>query len=214
LNSFVAVSGINISNERTADDTFTASIGVAQTRSWLKDFLPEDIPHSRVLLYNYNASLVFDRPSLTILEFAKDFLRSLLHARKHDPHRPIIFIAHSMGGLIVREAYIIASQDAEFAPVKEATRSFMFLGTPHRGSRIGSFGSIESTAATIIDGLFITPKKRWPHKLVGYTPPARTMSEMTYDCRLWKGVNVVNFYETLSSVSQRSVIDRLLFDHD
>jgi hypothetical protein len=119
-----------------------------------------------------------------------------------------------MGGVIVRQAYIIASQDAEFAPVKEATRSFIFLATPHRGSRIGSFGSIESTAATIINGLFVAPKKRWRDKLVGYTPPARTRSEMAYEFRLWKGVNVVNFYETLSSVSERSIIDRLLFDHD
>jgi len=118
-----------------------------------------------------------------------------------------------MGGLILKEAYIIASQDDEFAPVREATRSFMFFGTPHRGSRIGSFGSIESTAATIIDGLFIAPKKRWRHKLVGYGP-ARTISDMAYEFRLWKGLNVVNFYETLSSVSQRSIIDRLLFDRD
>nr|WSX75200.1 S1 RNA-binding domain-containing protein [Streptomyces sp. NBC_00899] len=49
--------------------------------------------------------------------------------------RPLVFVTHSMGGLIVKEALLYAAYGGtEFASFAEMTRAVVFLGTPHNGS--------------------------------------------------------------------------------
>lgn len=49
--------------------------------------------------------------------------------------RPLVFVTHSMGGLIVKEALLYAAYgDTEFASFAEMTKAVVFLGTPHNGS--------------------------------------------------------------------------------
>lgn len=60
--------------------------------------------------------------------------------------RPIIFVAHSLGGLIVKRA-LIASSDIS-GPKTEHLRSIyistygiLFMGTPHKGADVAQWGS-------------------------------------------------------------------------
>lgn len=48
----------------------------------------------------------------------------------------LIFVAHSMGGLLVKKAYILGHQEPEFQPVVDRVSSIVFLGTPHQGAAI------------------------------------------------------------------------------
>ncbi|KAJ4419822.1 hypothetical protein N0V82_004757 [Gnomoniopsis sp. IMI 355080] len=48
----------------------------------------------------------------------------------------LIFVAHSMGGLVVKKAYILGHQEPEFQPVVDRVSSIVFLGTPHQGAAI------------------------------------------------------------------------------
>jgi hypothetical protein len=49
--------------------------------------------------------------------------------------RPLVFVTHSMGGLIVKEALLHAAYGGtEFSSFASATKGVVFLGTPHNGS--------------------------------------------------------------------------------
>lgn len=50
----------------------------------------------------------------------------------------MILIGHSLGGLIIKKAYILAQQFSEFDSVATRVHSIFFLGTPHRGSDLAA----------------------------------------------------------------------------
>lgn len=54
--------------------------------------------------------------------------------------KPIVWITHSLGGLIVKHGLVAAASygGAERQKVVEASRSVVFLGTPHQGSAIAT----------------------------------------------------------------------------
>ena len=47
---------------------------------------------------------------------------------------PIVLVGHSMGGLVIKRAYILARQKEEFLSVSDRIRTIVFLATPHRGA--------------------------------------------------------------------------------
>lgn len=72
---------------------------------WPKDFLPDDVPEARVLTFGYNADAAFGNTTADIVDHAKDLLGSLIDKREevNEELRPIIFIAHSLGGIVVKQ---------------------------------------------------------------------------------------------------------------
>lgn len=48
---------------------------------------------------------------------------------------PILLVGHSMGGLVIKKAFILSKDVPEF---KERIRCIFFLATPHRGSDYAS----------------------------------------------------------------------------
>lgn len=72
---------------------------------WLRDFLPEDIPNARILTYGYDSKLLHNNSTASIHEFSQNLLEALTSARAgiEASRRPIIFIGHSLGGLVIKE---------------------------------------------------------------------------------------------------------------
>ncbi|KAL2831697.1 hypothetical protein BDW59DRAFT_181775 [Aspergillus cavernicola] len=102
----VAVHGMNIQNQADhAENTWTDQ---ETETNWLRDLLPEKIPYARILAYCYNANILFGASSAGIQEQARNLLLCLSGKRKATPARPIIFITHSMGGILVKDALAIA----------------------------------------------------------------------------------------------------------
>lgn len=65
----------------------------------------------------------------------------------HHSPCPFIFIVHSLGGLVVKDALnksfqIDSKTDRRRAEIAGLTSGVVFLGTPHRGSRVASLGRI------------------------------------------------------------------------
>jgi hypothetical protein len=56
----------------------------------------------------------------------------------------LIFVVHSLGGLVAKKALCIS--DGSFEPhiklISQHVRAVAFLGTPHRGSDLAFFGSV------------------------------------------------------------------------
>ncbi|KAL8871233.1 MAG: hypothetical protein Q9174_002892 [Haloplaca sp. 1 TL-2023] len=74
-----------------------------------------------------------------------DSLRvALLDERFECSDRPIIFVAHSLGGLVCAEAILKAKQtdDGDKATIADTTHGIAFLGTPHRGSNEAKWAEI------------------------------------------------------------------------
>lgn len=67
--------------------------------------------------------------------------KSLARARSSSnaPNRPLIFVAHSVGGLLVEQALLHCreSSDPAESAVLEATAAIAYIGTPHAGADLG-----------------------------------------------------------------------------
>ncbi|WP_052182718.1 hypothetical protein [Rhizobium sp. YS-1r] len=55
------------------------------------------------------------------------------------PDRPIIFICHSYGGLLVKQMLRSARDAPEYLDICNRTKAIVFAGTPHAGSSLASF---------------------------------------------------------------------------
>ncbi|KAK0616141.1 hypothetical protein B0T14DRAFT_458356 [Immersiella caudata] len=105
---------------------------------WPKDLLPRECPEARVATWGYDTKVSrFGGGATnknTVFSHAKDFLHDL--ERFAVPGRPFLFVAHSFGGIVVKE--MLALSDASDQPGLDSivgrTVGVVFLGTPHRGS--------------------------------------------------------------------------------
>lgn len=76
----------------------------------------------------------------TVRDIAWDFLVALEadDGRREAPRRPLLFIVHSLGGIIVKELLRRSSTCGQgqkhLRRVFESTKGIMFFGTPHEGS--------------------------------------------------------------------------------
>ena len=78
------------------------------------------------------------------IEKIPDIARDLLHDLKFAQDRrseiqgigqvPIVFVSHSLGGLIAKAAYLLGRNDDGYAAIVQLIKGMVFLGTPHRGS--------------------------------------------------------------------------------
>jgi alpha-beta hydrolase superfamily lysophospholipase len=77
---------------------------MSEGKIWLRDFLPARIPHARILLYGYNSTVTNGANLMSVGDHAGNLLDRLDMKRVNDPDRPIVFVAHSLGGLVVKKA--------------------------------------------------------------------------------------------------------------
>ncbi|KAF4973364.1 hypothetical protein FSARC_342 [Fusarium sarcochroum] len=111
---------------------------------WPQDLLPKSIPDCRVLLYGYDSSVVSQNPARmarTEIESDAADLYARLAAERDASGRakPIIIVAHSLGGLVAAQAVVsgAAGVDGDASQsVFDQVRGMVFLGTPFRGSTV------------------------------------------------------------------------------
>ncbi|EAW09990.1 LipA and NB-ARC domain protein [Aspergillus clavatus NRRL 1] len=122
---------------------------------WPRDLLPEDIPHSRVFVYGYNSNVTNAQVMSTAS--VKDHANTLLNLldMERDPQintRPpkIIFIGHSLGGLVIKQALLNAHEDPKYTAIRLATCGLVFFGTPHRGAKGVEVGKIAAKVARFV----------------------------------------------------------------
>lgn len=103
---------------------------------WLRDQLPSELPGARIFSYGYDAHVAFSKGTGTIEDFATNLLEDLKMKRKSDSNqkRRIIFICHSMGGIVLKKALITAVDNSLYKNIFDSTSAILFLATPHMGS--------------------------------------------------------------------------------
>jgi hypothetical protein len=73
----------------------------------------------------------------SVYEMSWDFLVELEAERRKDTARPVLFIAHSLGGIFVKEALRRSAScqfRQHFGSVFDSTIGIIFFGTPHGGA--------------------------------------------------------------------------------
>lgn len=121
--------------------------------NWLSDpqMLPSRTPDARILRFGYDSLWLGKEAIRTRLPTIADkLLLVLARERQQDPMRPLIFIGHCFGGLVIQRALITAKLHPESETeeaILKSTVGAVFLGTPHRGT--GAFGSQSALLAAI-----------------------------------------------------------------
>ncbi|RSL80949.1 hypothetical protein CEP52_017301, partial [Fusarium oligoseptatum] len=71
-------------------------------RMWLRDFLSKDLPCCRTMIYGYNSRLSSHGID-TIMDYGRELMEELKKVRNTEElrQRPLFFIAHSFGGIIL-----------------------------------------------------------------------------------------------------------------
>ena len=108
------------------------------THYWPQDWLPKDpaFQNVRVHSFGYDSDWVKGKDNcLNIHHFGK----SLLGDMSTSPYlsqadTAIVLIGHSMGGLVIKKAYMLARQGVAYERLTERVHTIYFLATPHRGS--------------------------------------------------------------------------------
>jgi hypothetical protein len=71
-------------------------------------------------------------------DFGQSLIQEVKTSFDEDSDTAIVFIAHSLGGLVVKKACIVAKEDPIFKDIGSRIHSIYFLATPHRGSDLAS----------------------------------------------------------------------------
>lgn len=147
----VAIHGLNGHREKT----WTANNNVL----WLKDLLPEKIPNARIIVWGYDSSTHSTNPiSAQYLHDHADTLISdlcLERALTTTRQRPIIFVAHSLGGLVLKSALIHSAAarsgaQEDHRSIYLSTYGIIFAGTPHQGGEGVAWGLRLVTVASML----------------------------------------------------------------
>jgi hypothetical protein len=137
------------------DGTWTAH---GHNEPWPKALLPSRIDKTRILTYGYDAYIA--RKSVVsenrLIDHATNVLHDLTAHRAHDASfRPIIIVAHSLGGLIWKEAILLSRNNPEthLQSLFDCNIGIIFLGTPHRGSWMADWAQIPASALGVMKSM-------------------------------------------------------------
>lgn len=135
------------------DSTWTAD---GKSTPWPKTLLPLKLKRARILTYGYDAYVV--KPSVAssnrLIDHATNLLNDLTtdRARCNASSRPLIFVAHSLGGLVCKEAILLSrnNPDDHLRGLISHTKGIIFMGTPHKGSWMAEWTKIPASALGLV----------------------------------------------------------------
>ncbi|KAI0854883.1 hypothetical protein F4860DRAFT_498003 [Xylaria cubensis] len=114
----------------------------------LRCLLKESFPEARILSFAYNSDWLIDAPIKTAQQIGERLHDQLVRDRNERQQRlPIIFVGHSFGGIVIKQALceaLCASEESK--KIVHDTSGILFLGTPHQGSPLSHFGFIVAWA--------------------------------------------------------------------
>uniref|UniRef100_A0A3Q0RIH3 Protein SERAC1 n=1 Tax=Amphilophus citrinellus TaxID=61819 RepID=A0A3Q0RIH3_AMPCI len=114
------------------------------TECWPKAWLAADCPNLRVLSVEYDSHLSdwmaqcpAENQRKSLAYRSQELLKKLKLAGIGE--RPVVWVAHSMGGLLVKKMLLDASQDPEMHGLLQNTKGIMFYSVPHHGTFMAEY---------------------------------------------------------------------------
>ncbi|MCJ1393159.1 hypothetical protein MMC18_006031 [Xylographa bjoerkii] len=160
------------------DETWTCTEGGTSV-FWPMDLLSGDVENARIFSFGYDADAVNLRHRVsneTVSSHADSLLLKLERERRTEATktRRIVFVAHSLGGLVVEKALCLSQYKAEphLRRIAESTMGMMFFGTPHLGADLAVWAKAGAELANVL--------RKNNSRIVGVLEPS---SEMLADIR-------------------------------
>jgi hypothetical protein len=144
---------------------------------WLRDLLPKSVRVARILTFGYSAyssSFYGSRSADRIQQHAQTLVAGLQADRSLEDcsQRPIIFICHGLGGILVKKA--LAYSSTQISPHVEhlysifvSTFAILFFGTPHNGMEKANW--------------LMPPQAQGPQLLVPIRQPSQLLAAVEKD---------------------------------
>ncbi|CAG9768868.1 unnamed protein product [Ceutorhynchus assimilis] len=178
-------------------DNFPVDDG-SYTYCWPKDWLGADCKNIRIIGINYDTSLSMwaplcplEKEKLTLNERSDMMAQKLIECEVGK--RPIVWITHSMGGLIVKNIICKAnkSSNPDLKNICSNTKGVVFYSTPHTGSKMANL----SNAVSLV---------LWPsvevQELKENSPQLKEMHEQFLKIAKEMPMCIITFVETKSTV--------------
>jgi hypothetical protein len=114
---------------------------------WIRDALPTIFPGIRFFLHGYNTTLANSKSFQTIVDLAGSLMLELEANGWASPTaKPIIFIAHSLGGVLLKQLLIILADGSKRATfMLSMIKGAIFFGTPSVGMPLTSLLTMVET---------------------------------------------------------------------
>uniref|UniRef100_A0A034V3Q2 Protein SERAC1 n=1 Tax=Bactrocera dorsalis TaxID=27457 RepID=A0A034V3Q2_BACDO len=121
------------------------------TNCWPMEWLPDDYPNTRIIGIDYTSAVTEWSANFTKycpcekgqgqIDVRATSLLERLSKSDVGNDRPVVWIGHSMGGILTKLMLMKAVDDPDpkVNQIANSTSSILFLGTPHRGSSIAKW---------------------------------------------------------------------------
>ncbi|KAK3360460.1 hypothetical protein B0T25DRAFT_535690 [Lasiosphaeria hispida] len=105
---------------------------------WLRDRLPRELPHVRSIIYGYDTALLDSESVKGVNDIAIALIAKMKSIGRSSPaSRPLVILAHSLGGIVVKQAMAAMARASESTgDMLESVRRVIFFGVPNRGMQI------------------------------------------------------------------------------
>ncbi|XP_056284719.1 protein SERAC1 [Pseudoliparis swirei] len=163
------------------------------TECWPKSWLAADCPNLRVLSVEYDSHLSdwmakcpAENQMKSLAYRSQELLKKLKLAGVGE--RPVVWVAHSMGGLLVKKMLLDASEDPDMHALLKNTKGIMFYSVPHHGTFMAEY------SVSVRYLLFPSVEVR---ELCKDSPALRNLNENFLNMAKEKEFKVLSFAETL-----------------
>ncbi|PMD60752.1 uncharacterized protein K444DRAFT_721190 [Hyaloscypha bicolor E] len=177
---------------------------------WPKEWLQRDPEFKNVRTYGFGYDSDWDTRRGSQLD-VHDFGKALLSALLRDPYirrsqnLPIILVAHSMGGLVIKKAYLLSRNDPTFLELGKRFYSMYFLATPHHGAASAELLSFVLRASFSGSLPFLAD-------LHQDSPSIQQINDEFRHCALQLSGGIYSFYETqptsLFGIGERIIVKK------
>ncbi|XP_068580786.1 protein SERAC1 [Cebidichthys violaceus] len=163
------------------------------TECWPKSWLAADCPNLRVLSVEYDSHLSdwmakcpAENQRKSLAYRSRELLKKLKLAGVGE--RPVVWVAHSMGGLLVKKMLLDAAEDPDMHELLKNTKGIMFYSVPHHGTFMAEY------SVNVRYLLFPSVEVR---ELCKDSPALRNLNENFLNMAKEKEFKVLSFAETL-----------------
>ena len=175
---------------------------------WARDLLPSELPGSRIFSYGYPSKVMANKSDAGIRDYAKHLLGDI--KRHYNESRPIIFVCHSLGGIVTKQAMIMAHLSSRNKATWSATNAIIFMGTPHNGSTYAAYAKKLANVANLASHLSLT------HRFTGgvRSPLLESLKVGNKELEsiagdfvdIARNIRIISFYETTSHPLTNEVV--------
>lgn len=173
--------------------------GSGSTFMWLRDGIPQDLKRTRSIIYGYDSRIAASNSFQRIHDIAIKFVNRLVALGfGSSQSKPMVFLAHSLGGIILKESLIIlAGSSDQRHSILGCLQSLICFGVPHRGmttSQLKTMAAGQPNEDLIRN---LSPGSEYLHHV----------EERFIGIQSHQGFPVISFYETEMTKSVQQLSD-------